>query len=84
MTFNPDRMLDQILETFVECNNWLTFMQFAYRLTGEASNEQLIAGIVQRHTRVFMVADGCKCKLRTDFIQDVVAPRFYKRPEYLL
>jgi len=76
MRFNPDRILDQMLETFVEDNNWLTFRQFAYRLTGDASNQQLIAGIVPRHTRVFMATDGCKGKLRADFIQDVVAPRF--------
>ena len=75
MTFNPDRILDQMLETFVEYNNWLTFRQLAYRFTGDPSNEQLIAEIVDRHSRVFMVTDGCRCKLRTDFIEDAVVPR---------
>ena len=75
MTFNPDRILDQMLETFVEFDNWLTFRQLASRLTGDPSNEQLIAGIVHRHSRVFIVTDGCRCKLRTDFIEDAVAPR---------
>jgi hypothetical protein len=73
--FDPDRILDQMLETFVEHNNWLTFRQLAYRLTGDPSNHQLIAGIVHRHGRVLMVTDGCRCKLRTDFIEDTVAPR---------
>ena len=75
MTFNPDRILDQMLETFVEYNNWLTFRQLAYRLTGDPSNEKIIAEIVHRHSRIFMVTDGCRCKLRTDFIVDAVAPR---------
>ena len=69
-TFNPDRILDAILETFVECDNWLTFRQLANRLTGDPSNEQLIAGIVDRHGMVLTVTDGCRCKLRTEFIED--------------
>ena len=69
-TFNPDRILDAILETFVEYDNWLTFRQLAHRLTGDTSNEQLIAGIVDRHSGVLMVTDGCRCKLRTEFIED--------------
>jgi hypothetical protein len=76
VTFNPDRILDQMLETFVEYNNWLTFRQLACRLTGDPSNEQLIAGIVHRHNKVFVVTDGCRCKLRTDFAEDAVVPRF--------
>lgn len=74
-TLNPDRILDEMLETFVEHNNWLTFRELACRLTGDSSNEQLIGEIVHRHSRVFMVTDGSRCKLRTDFIEDVVAPR---------
>jgi hypothetical protein len=70
VTFNPDRILDAILETFIEYDNWLTFRQLANRLTGDPSDEQLIAGIVDRHSRVFVVADGCRCKLRTGFIED--------------
>ena len=71
--FNPDRMLDAILEAFVEYDNWLTFRQLANRLTGDPSNEQLIAGIVDRHSRVLVVTDGCRCKLRTGFIEDPAA-----------
>jgi len=74
VTFNPDRILDQMLETFVEYNNWLTFRQLAYRLTGDPSNEQIIAEIVHQHGRIFMVTDGCRCKLRSDSIEDAVAP----------
>jgi len=61
---DPDHLLDQILEVFVEYNNWLTFRQLASRLTGDQSNEDLIAGVVRRHSRVFIVDDGCRCKLR--------------------
>ena len=75
MPFNPDRILDQMLETFVEYNSWLTFRQLADRLTGDPSNEHLVAGIVHRHSRVFMVTDGCRCKLRTESIEDAFAPR---------
>ena len=69
-TFNPDRILDLILETFVEFDNWLTFRELANRLTGDPLNAQLIAGIVHRHSSVLVVADGCRCKLRTAFIDD--------------
>ncbi len=69
-TFNPDRILDAILETFVEYDDWLTFRQLANRLTGDPSNEQVIAGIVGRHSRVLVVTAGCRCKLRTGFIED--------------
>ena len=69
VTVNPDRILDAILEIFVEYDNWLTFRQLANRLTGDLSNEQLIAGIVDRHGGVLVVADGCRCKLRTGFIE---------------
>jgi len=65
-TLDADRILDGMLETFVEYNNWLTFRQLACRLTGDASNEEFIAGIVRRHTRVFVVTDGCRCRLRSD------------------
>ena len=65
MTIDPDRLLDQILEVFVEYNNWLTFRQLASRLTGDESNEDLIAGVVHRHSRVFIVNDDCRCMLRT-------------------
>jgi hypothetical protein len=77
VTLNPDRILDQMLETFIEYNSWLTFRQLAYRLTGDPSNEQLIAGIVHRHSGVFMLTDGCRCQLRTEFIEDAarIAPR---------
>ena len=70
VTFDPDRILDAILEIFVEYDNWLTFRQLATRLTGDPSNEQLIAVIVHRHNRVFAVTDGCRCKLRTDLLED--------------
>ncbi len=70
VTFDPDRILDLILETFVEYDNWLTFRQLANRLTEDPSNDQLIAGIVHRHSRVLVVTDGCRCKLRTGFIED--------------
>ena len=70
VTFNPDRILDAILETFIEYDTWLTFRQLANRLTGDPSNEQLIAGIVDRHGGVLVVTDGCRCKLRTGFIED--------------
>jgi hypothetical protein len=65
VTFNPDRILDAILETLIEYDTWLTFRQLANRLTGDPSNEQLIAGIVDRHGGVLVVTDGCRCKLRT-------------------
>ena len=70
VTFDPDCILDAILEIFVEYDNWLTFRQLATRLTGDPSNEQLIAGIVHRHNRVLVVTDGCRCKLRTDLVED--------------
>ena len=66
VTIDPDSLLDQILEVFVEYNNWLSFRQLASRLTGDQSNENLIAGVVRRHGRVFIVNDGCRCKLRED------------------
>jgi hypothetical protein len=64
VTIDPDHLLDQILEVFVDYNNWLTFRQLASRLTGDRSNEDLIAGVVHRHSRVLIVKDGCRCKLR--------------------
>lgn len=70
--FDPDRVLDQILETFVEYDNWLTFRQLAYRVTGDPSNQHIIAKLVHRHSRVFVVNDGCRCKLRTELIEDAV------------
>ena len=70
VTSDLDRTLDVILEIFVEYDNWLTFRQLATRLTGDPSNEQLIAGIVDRHTRVLVVTEGCRCKLRTDLVED--------------
>jgi hypothetical protein len=65
MPVDPDLILDQILEVFVDYNNWLTFRQLAYRLTGDQSNESLIAEVVHQHGRVFIVDDGCTCRLRT-------------------
>lgn len=65
MPVDPDLILDQILEVFVDYNNWLTFRQLAHRLTGDPSNEFLIAQVVHQHGRVFIVNDGCRCKLRT-------------------
>jgi hypothetical protein len=70
--FDPDRILDQILESFVEYDNWLTFRQLSYRITGDPSNQHLIAAVVHRHSRVFVVNDGCRCKLRTELIEDAV------------
>ena len=66
--FDPDRILDQILEVFVEYDDWLTFRQLAFRVTGDASNEPVIADVVHRHNRVFVVNDVCRCKLRTEMI----------------
>jgi len=65
MPVDPDLILDQILEVFVDYNNWLTFRQLAQRLTGDPSNESLIAEVVRQHDGVFIVSDGSRCKLRT-------------------
>jgi hypothetical protein len=65
MPADPDLILDQILEVFVDYNNWLTFRQLAQRITGDPSNEYLIAEVVQQHGSVFIVSDGCRCKLRS-------------------
>jgi hypothetical protein len=65
MPIDSDLILDQILEVFVDYNNWLTFRQLAQRLTGDPSNESLIAQVVHHHGRVFIVSDGCRCRLRT-------------------
>lgn len=65
MPVDPDLILDQILEVFVDYNNWLTFRQLAYRLTGDSSNESLIADVVRQHGGVFLVEEGCRCRLRT-------------------
>jgi hypothetical protein len=70
MMFDPDHILDQILEIFVEYDTWLTFRQLAYRVTGDPSNQHLIAEVVHQHSRVFIVNDGCRCKLRTELIED--------------
>jgi hypothetical protein len=72
VAFDPDAILDQILEVFVEYDNWLTFRQLASRLTGDPSNEHTIAEVVYRHSKIFVVNDGCRCKLRTEFIEDTV------------
>jgi hypothetical protein len=68
--FDPDRILDQILEIFIKYDNWLTFRQLAYRLTGEPSNEHVIAEVVHRHSGVLVVNDGCRCRLRTELIEE--------------
>ena len=65
--FDTDRILDQILEVFIEYDNWLTFRQLASRLT---SNKHVIAEVVHRHSRVLVVNDGCRCRLRTELIED--------------
>ena len=65
MPIDADNLLDQILEVFVDYNNWLTFRQLADRLTGDPANEFLIAQVVHQHGRVFIVSDGCRCRLRT-------------------
>ena len=62
---DPDRILDEILEVFVDYNNWLSFRQLSQRVTGDESNEHLIARVVREHGGVFIVSDGCRCKLRT-------------------
>jgi hypothetical protein len=70
VTFDPDRIVDRILEIFVaERNNWLTFRQLASRITGNPSDEPLIAGVVHRHDKVFVVHADCRCKLRAEFIE---------------
>jgi hypothetical protein len=65
MPADPDLILDQILEVFVDYNNWITFRQLAQRLTGDPSNEHLMAEVVRQHGQVFIVNDGCRCRLRT-------------------
>lgn len=75
MTIDPDRLLDQILEVFVEYNTWVTFQQLASRLTGDESNADQIARVVRRHGRVFIVNDGHWCKLRTIEDGDAFVPR---------
>ena len=65
MAIDPDVVLDQILEVFVDYNNWLTFRQLAQRVTGDESDEDLIARVVRRHGTVFIVDEGRRCKLRT-------------------
>lgn len=82
--FDPDRILDLILETFVDYDNWLTFRQLANRLTEDPSNDQLIAGIVQRHNGVFVVTGGCRCKLRTGFIEDAAIASGQQSSKHLL
>ena len=84
LTINPDRILDLILETFVEYDNWLTFRQLANRLTGDPSNDQLIAGIVHRHGRVLVAADGSRCKLRTGSIEDAAIASRQQSSKHLL
>jgi hypothetical protein len=76
MTFDPDRILDQILEIFVEYDNWLTFRQLACRVTGDPSNQHVIAEVVHRHSKVLVVNDVCRCRLRTELIEDAaqIAP----------
>jgi len=73
---DPDRILDQILEIFVEYDNWLTFRQLACRVTGDPLDQHIIAEVVYRHSRVFVVTDG-RCKLRTELSEDVaqIAPQ---------
>ena len=76
MMLDADHILDQLLEVFIEYDNWLTFRQLAYRVTGDPSNQHEIAAVVYRHSRVFVVTDG-RCKLRTELIEDVaqIAPQ---------
>ena len=70
MTLDAGRILDQLLEIFVaERNSWLTFRQLAYRISGDGSQEYLIAGIVNSHDKVFVVHGDCRCKLRSEFIE---------------
>lgn len=70
MTFDPDRILNQLLEIFVaEHNNWLTFRQLAYRIFGHRSQDYLIAGVVNRNNKVFVVHGDCRCKLRSEFVE---------------
>ncbi len=40
--FDPDRFVVQNLDILIECDNWLTFRQFAYPVTGNPSNEHVI------------------------------------------
>lgn len=74
--FDPDRILDQILEIFVEYDNWLTFRQLADRLTGDPTNEHVIAEVIHRHGGVLVVSDDCRCSLRAELIEDAsqIAP----------
>ncbi len=70
MAVDPDRILDQLLEVFVaEHNSWLTFRQLAFRITGDPSQDYLIAGVVEGHKKVFVVHSYCRSELRSDSIE---------------
>ena len=70
MTFDPDRIVDRILEIFVgEGNNWLTFRQLADRITGNPSNDYLIAAVVHRYDKVFAIHNDRSCKIRSEFLE---------------
>lgn len=65
--FDPDRIVVQNLDIFIECDNWLTCRQFAYPVTGNPSSEHVI-----RRGRVFVVNDGCRCKLRAELTSELL------------
>ena len=70
MTFDPDRIVDSVLEIFVgEGNNWLTFRQLAHRITGDPSNDYLIAAVVHQYDKVFAIHNDRSCKIRAEFLE---------------
>ncbi len=86
MTFDPDRIVDRILEIFVgEGNNWLTFRQLAHRITGDPSKEYVIAGVVHQYDKVFATHNDRSCKIRAEFIEGAakVEPPAKASPEPL-
>jgi hypothetical protein len=55
MTIDIDRILDRILEIFVaERNNWFTYRQLAYRISGDGSQADVIAAVVESRPKVFV------------------------------
>jgi very-short-patch-repair endonuclease len=86
VTFDPDRIVDRLLEVFVgEGNNWLTFRQLAHRITGDSSKEYMIAGVVHQYEKVFVIHNDRSCKLRAEFIEGAakVEPPAQEPPEPL-
>lgn len=70
MTIDIDRILDRILEIFVaEGNNWFTYRQLAYRISGDGSQADVIAAVVESRPKVFVVHGGSRCKIRAEILE---------------